>query len=465
MIERIENAAGEGASPKECLALNRYTYNPYYYPNSERMSLLDSNQFARKRLFGKRVTFNELSKYVAVQIMGNPKSHIPKSTQLEVSLKLGYKDTKSIRSLITLGKELGYYTESTAAEKSQLQAFKFFHSLDAFESDPLIQKWVKIMRSRSRGGTELKGWASLLMRFKAICNTTKSNPEQWITGKDLEETLENGRELMTNFMEEYRLKKAAITYRKNWTLEGASLPAVAYSYSKAARDFMRSLGFNYPEGESGVMSQSISTFHGNYNDVRFQKGQYQQGQEYIIKKWGLDSDIFRWFSVGFEAIPRAKALRNMKTKYTEYSNKKGQKFYIMEVFESKTEHFKKGKWVKYIYSENTQQSIDLVSKRSDYVIEGRKQKDMTILYEKLKEVYRFLGVDKLHLTNEDDPDSGYFMRHPSHALRHCGSQEWLLLSNWNIVFVAKMGWKKSDELIESYGEMPHEIALKVLDEV
>ena len=283
---------------------------------------INANEMARKRLYGKKVTFSDLAKYIASQIQGNSKSNIPKSTQSEVAKKLGYRDTKSIRALIKLGEELGYYTQSEQVAKSENKAFKFFNSVDAFESDPLIKKWVEIMRSRSRGGTELKGWHTLLSKFKNICNTVKANPEQWITGNNLNEVLDNGRELLTNFMELYKKREALIKYNQNWTLESTNLQSVAYSYSKAARDFMRSMGYNYPEGESGVMSQSISSFHGNYSDVRITEEQYFKAKNYAAARWGLDSDSFRWFGIGIEGIPRAKALESMKSKYTIHQNKK-----------------------------------------------------------------------------------------------------------------------------------------------
>ena len=57
------------------------------------------------------------------------------------------------------------------------------------------------------------------------------------------------------------------------------------------------------------------------------------------------------------------------------------------------------------------------------------------------------------------------MEHPSHVLRHIGAQLLLKKTKWNVEFVAKRGWKKSQELVDSYGEMPPEIEMEVLDSI
>ena len=412
---------------------------------------MQPSEFPRKLLFGRKATYAEFAKYVASQ------QKIGK-TQKEIAKKLGFKTRKSINQIIEVGKTLGYYDLAEKVRTDVNQAAKFYESEEAFNNHPLIEKWVDNMRHRSRGGTPMKTWASLVLKFHTICNAVRTDPAQWVTG-NREEVLETGRTLMKAFMVEY--EKGNVTTGKN-KLTGQT---VAYSYAKAARDFMRTHGFAYPDGEGGVMSQSTNTFHGNYADVRLTPEQYQAGKDYI-KDWkGLDSDLFRWFTIGIEAMPRAKALLNMKSNYQIVENKKGETFYAMEVFESKTEHYKKGKWPKYIYSADTQESISIIKKRSDFVIEHRTDAATRQIYDDLKEVYRHLRVDKIHLGNPADDTTGYFIHHASHALRHTGAQLWLRKTKWNVAFIASMGWKTTQELIDSYGEMPPEIRIQALDDL
>jgi hypothetical protein len=72
--------------------------------------------------------------------------------------------------------------------------------------------------------------------------------------------------------------------------------------------------------------------------------------------------------------------------------------------------------------------------------------------ESLKAVYRHLGK------------SNYFEDHTTHALRHVGAHYWLAKTNYNYGIVAMIGgWNTIDELRKSYGEIPPEKVLEMIE--
>jgi len=426
---------------------------------------LNPDNYAYKKLFGKKVTHRIMAEKICDMYQGDIEKSQTPMTQLEIMTALGFKDKKSIRQYINLAKELGFF-DKKKRDSFQISEYKFLEKMDDFTKSPVMQTWIKNMNNRARGGKQFGGMRPYLIHIKSVCDTLEIEPIQLITGANREEVLENGRNYMINFIDLYFQKKAKVFYKGNWSKETTSKILTQYRYSKAVRDFMRIHGFAYPEGEGGVMSQSTSTFHGNYSDVRMTIDEYRKGKEFIKEKWGIDTDVFRWFSVGIEAFPRKTALHGMTTAYTKVTYK-NREFYSMFVIEKKTSHYKKGKWSKLIFDEDTKESIDLVLNRgSNYIIEERKIDSATNdIYPKLKEVYAFLKKSHLHCRIEGDEATSYFLEHCSHSLRHCGGQIWLIMTKWNLDFVASMGWKKVQELSDSYGEMPAEMKLEILEDL
>ena len=321
------------------------------------------------------------------------------------------------------------------------------------------------MKTRAKGGRPFEGADKLLKVFHRICLTLKIDPHQFIAGANRDEILEQGIRYMNNFMELYMQKKAKISYNKKWSADRVDKVVTAYSYSKSVRDFMSTMGYPYPDGTGGVMSQSVSSFHGKYADVRLSLEEYRRGKEFIKEKWGIDSDVFRWFSVGIEGLPRKNAIHTMKNHYEEFTQNDNL-YYDMSVTETKTIQHKKGKWKKIIFDADTQEGIRISQKYGDYLIQERRIGIIeTQLYPQLKEVYLHLNKSNLHCRIENDPSTSYFLEHPSHVLRHCGAQIWLRLTKWNVEFVAAMGWKKAQELIDSYGEMPSDVRMEVIGDL
>lgn len=418
---------------------------------------------ARTRLYGRRVTWGALAREAVRLRAGNPDAGVPGLSLREVAARLGFKQAKSASDLLARAAEWGIAADPSRASGIARPPAEYTRPADLsdFAKHPLVARWIEGMKQRSHGGLPLKTMDGLLRCFYVVCQTTRTSPDQWVVG-GRDDILEFGRKTMASFMEAYKSGQAAINYPKGWSLERADIPAVTHSYARGPRNFLYTLGYSYPRGEASAMSASVVAFHGNFAEVAITEGEYGEGKEYIKTNWGLDSDVFRWFGVGIEGLPRARALHGMTTEREIFKTRDNRTIYIMKAFESKTEHYRKGVWKKWITSADVQEAIDAV--KGDYIITERRFDHATKkIYPRLKEVYKHLGLDKKHLANPRDPTSGYFMRHPSHALRHCGAQRWLRLTNWNVPFVASMGWKKPDELLESYGQQPADMQLKLIE--
>ena len=418
----------------------------------------DPDSYARHRLYGRRATWRNVAREVVRLRAGDAAAGVRPMSLSEIAQRLGYKDKKSVRDVLQLANDWGIAPAMGGRVIQRQTEFTWAPDVAEFARDPLIAKWVQAMGRRGGGGKSIKTANALLRSFMAICNTTRTAPAQWVSGQTPEEVMEFARQTMSAFIDLYKEKKAAIKYKRDWSLEKADIPQITHSYSKAVRNFLLSLGHSIPRGEKTVLSASVAPFHGLYAEVLIEEGQYTEAKEYIKTNWGLDSDTFRWFTFGIEGLPRARALHGTTTEIETVATENGI-VYKMTSYETKTET----SWPKYIHGTDTKKSIDMVAKRGGYLIEERSyERAKRIVYKNIRDVYRHLGLHTKHLANRNDPDSGYFMKHPGHALRHCGAQRWLRLTNWNIEFVAKMGWKTPTELTQSYGQMPAATQFKLL---
>lgn len=120
-----------------------------------------------------------------------------------------------------------------------------------------------------------------------------------------------------------------------------------YNKVQAVQDFCSFYDITWRKGISGVMSQKVP-HHGKYADIRFAQEEFEKADEFIKEKWGLDSDIFKWFWIGIESCARFGALYIMKNDWTEIKSKSGNKVFLMSIIESKTDTIRGGKWTKFI---------------------------------------------------------------------------------------------------------------------
>jgi len=204
------------------------------------------------------------------------------------------------------------------------------------------------------------------------------------------------------------------------------------------------------------MSQRVVN-HGQYADVRLSEKELNMADSFIKERWGLDSDVYRWFWIGIESCARFDALYNMSLDYEQHTNPKtGNTTYIMTAHESKTESLRGGKWYKYITRADTQKSIDLLKSRDGTKIHewsGGK-------YLFKRQISKSIGLVFQHIGKTNQ----YFLHHPTHALRHIGAQYWLAKKDFNYGLVSEIGgWHTIDELKKSYGMIPPEKILEIIE--
>lgn len=426
--------------------------------------MYNPENYAYKKLDGKRATHLQFAQKVANLSMGDMKKGNSPMLQKDIMNTLGFKDKKSIQKYMNIAKELNLFDKTKKDDFKIKQFSQSKENKDFVSKHPTVSAWVEDMKHRGKTGGALKSLNTRITKLRNVCNTLEIDPLQFISGANRTEILLQFEVYFASFEYIYMDKKAKIKYAKNWTKERVQIKTTIYSYTQSVLNYMSFHGFQFPKGKKGIADQSVSTFHGKYDDVNISFFEYRSAQNYIIQKWGLDSDIFRWFSVGTEAFPRASAILTMPSYYKPFIEN-GIEYFEMECFETKTDYYKNGIWKKMIYSENTKKSVQLVSKRCEFVIEDRSIKNRKDIYDKLREVYRFLHKEKLHCRIRGDVSTAYFMTHPSHVLRHIGAQLLLGVTDWNVAFVSTYGWKTPTELTNSYGAMPTEMKMKILGSI
>jgi len=92
---------------------------------------------------------------------------------------------------------------------------------------------------------------------------------------------------------------------------------VVYTRVQAIRDFCGFYNITWRKGVVGIMSQKVLS-HGQYADIRLTEKELEQADTFIKERWGIDSDIYRWFWIGIESCARFGALYNMTNDYTTH---------------------------------------------------------------------------------------------------------------------------------------------------
>lgn len=334
----------------------------------------------------------------------------------------------------------------------------------------------------------MASWKNRINSVESVCNTCQVTPRQLIemTQKEIEAVMQNYvdlyREGLSAKKNNYHFSKKyetllsdvlrickernlpmalyeAIKIKVEDAEKNRSLKGITYVRAQGIRDYVGYYNITWKRGTGGVMSQKV-VGHAKYGDIRLTDEELQKADSYIIQRWGVDSDIYRWFWIGIESCARFGALYSMSLEYTKHWTEKLEHFtYILTAFESKTKHIKGGKWTKYITREKTQNSIDLLKQRNGIRIwEAKlpKSKFQKMMRDAMFEIFLHLGKTNL-----------YFFEHFNHVLRHIGAHYWLAKGNYkNHVIVAKIGgWNTVDEMIRSYGELPPEKILESVEEM
>lgn len=444
----------------------------------------------RQRLLynGKRVSKDYLVKQTVAYFLGDETKRQQSLGPYEIAKKMN-RSPKQIYRYLHKAVQSGLLEKDGTKYKRPQQVleneqFKRYDSNHDITKDPLVADWKSNLLTRKQG-QKVVTWSVRISSLETVCNTMHKTPRQllYMTHKEIESMMETFAFLLKDGkadirkmkkLEENLLEKIyeiiqerhfdselfeTIKRRlEDWKKGLEDKHVRFYQIVQGLRDYLGFYGITWARGKGGIMSQKVPR-HAQYGDVRLTSDELQLATQYIIERWGIDSDVYRWFWIGIESCARADALRNMTLEYVRHENKNSVT-YIMEVTESKTKQIKGGKWTKYITRPETQQSIDALKNRGGFRIyetENRKKSDIK---EHLKcsliEIFLYLG--KSH---------HYFYTHTNHVLRHIGAHYWLAKGNYrNHVIVAKIGgWNTVDEMIKSYGELPPEKVIEAVEDM
>lgn len=416
----------------------------------------------RKKLYGSSATKRDFINEIIRLSIGDARRHQEplNSTQIEKRLGIG----KDLRiELIKLGSDHGLCKRSDTGrldlpeETQQAQAFAHYDK-DAFMQDPYVKSWIEHLQAKGK-----KSWHTNYNDLKNFCNTYHRRPEQL-----LPPIIRNHQQLAAQLeKDKLALLRGDVSFVKsNLGLKNAMTQDdkdnLFHRLVQTIRIFVQFNGLSIPKNIGGILSGKVR-HHGEYADVRLSEDEIKIGEEYIINKWGLDSDIFRIYSIGIDSGARATALLNIECSWEETRHPKTQQLiFVMKAYESKTNSW----WKKYISNPRAQESLRLHRAKNKFakiISSNSQQYTQSRIYlelcEQLREVYTYLGKDKMH---QDKKGVGYFMKKPFHTLRHVSAQHYILLTKNYTAVTFFCGWKSEIELRASYGEMPAELLFETL---
>ena len=400
----------------------------------------------RVRLYGKKATQEQITNEIHLLLHGNAERPYP-LTAVETARALGVCRKTVYNYIHKFPRQDGIAKLDSGLynlPKNLAASFRHFNKRHKITSDPLVTEWMDDLITRKQGNP-IKCWRQRLRSLEIVCNTCK------VTPRDLLESRKNTEKIMRSFAKSYHDGKS-IQSSRGKKPEGAT--TVIYQRVQGIRDFCAFYDVTWKKGTTGIMSQKVPE-HGKYADIRFTNEEFGIADKYIKERWGLDSDIYRWFWIGVETCARLNALYIMSNEYTKYHTPSGKTIYVMTAYETKTQHIRGGKWTKYITRKDTQRSIDLLSSRgSNKIYESSlsKRKFQYEMNEKLSQIYVHLGKT-----------SKYYSLHATHVLRHLGAHYWLSKTNYNYGIISEVGgWNTIDELKKSYGQIPPERILEII---
>ena len=324
--------------------------------------------------------------------------------------------------------------------------FQSFTENNPITKNLLIADYIQDIRNR-KGGKGIVVWQERIRSLTSLFNTCKVEPSQLIVNPETTE------KIMKNFAN--AAKDGQVMRLKGNKAVSGSPELVIHRVVMAVRDFCGYYGVTWRRGIDGIMSGKVVR-HGQYSDILLTDAELDKADDFLIKTYKLDSDVYRLFWVGVEGCPRKKALLAMLAEWKEHISKGGNRTFIMTAIETKTSHYKGGKWIKYIKRPKTQESIMLQRKRGKQFLWDNDKP----IYRIEKEFSQAMKALFKHLGKTQD----YFYSHAFHALRHIGAHYWLRKTDYNYGFVAKIGgWMTIDELKFSYGEMPPDVVLDMFE--
>jgi len=389
---------------------------------------------------------------VSKLLLGDPDHGVEPKSVSDIRAIIGFKQTKSVYDYIKIAIKLGYLQlDSTGKpilpKKSASEKFHLYTQKHELSKDDYIVYWLdKQMLKKGGSGIQMAHpMFGYLLRF---FNTLRITPEQLI--------YEKSPKVVEDYRDEYIKAVKAGTDWKQKTGRKSDMPNLMLRMNYSLVSLCSVHGISWERGTPS-MSRKI-TGHGKYSHVRLTDEEFEKADNYLIEKYGINSNEYRWFWVGVETCCRFNALFSMKLQYDVIKSGNSKRTFIMSAFESKTKEIKDGLFTKWIKRENTQKALESLKNRGGikiYETDLSNQKFRELMENHMKDLFRFLGKD---------PDSLFFKR-ATHVLRHLGAHYWLAKGNYtNHVLVAKVGgWHTVDELIKSYGEVPPEKVNQELD--
>lgn len=174
--------------------------------------------------------------------------------------------------------------------KSEDWAFRNFNKMHDITKDPLVSEWMDDLVTR-RSGNPIVTWRARIRALEAVCNTCRVNPSELLVSNRATE------KILREFAHQCKQGKQEKDSRgKRYS---ANISGIVYHRAQAVRDFCGFYDMTWKRGVRGVMSQKTIN-HGNYADIRISSEEMEIADRFIRERFGLDSDVYRWFWVGIE---------------------------------------------------------------------------------------------------------------------------------------------------------------------
>ncbi len=397
---------------------------------------------------------------IAKYLLGDPSLGIEPLSMSEIQNKMNFAEIKSVKDYKKLAIKLGFLEvdenhKAIIPKKSYEELFRIYGDKFPLMKDPLMVEWDQVDKTKNhRQGTKVhEECTRTLLKF---FNTVKETPTGLIKRHDPKYV----EKLKNVYLEKYQ-KGTSWQIMKTKKIGGLASMELRLNYALAS--FCSLHGITWQRGYEGMNRRIVN--HGKYSKEHLTKDEFTKCDKYLIEKYGVDSDEYRWFWVGIETCSRYGALFTMKLQWTESTNSKGKTTLFMQAYESKTSKKNDGMWDKWIKRQKTIEALRALKARgglriyenkSNRPLESKAKGSFTdYMINVMRDLYSHLGKD---------PESIAFKK-PTHILRHYGCHYWLAKGNYsNHVLVGKIGgWHTIDELIKSYGELPPEKINEELD--
>ena len=249
----------------------------------------------RLRLYGKKVTQDNILEEINRLLYGKGNRPFPlKPSEIGKVIGLNRASVyQYIKKLSQRGDLPTLPSGRLALPKVDEREYRRFNEHHEITSDPLVSEWMDDLLTRRRG-LPIKCWKTRLCSLETICNTCKVNPSDLIT------STKNTEKIMREFAMHFQ---NGTVERSKMGRRSMGMNSTIYVRVQGVRDFCAFYDITWRKGVKGIMSQKVSN-HGKYPDIRFTAEEFAAADKFIKERWGLDSDVYRWFWIGVESCAR-----------------------------------------------------------------------------------------------------------------------------------------------------------------